>query len=237
MKGPFITRIKFFWLLALAGTPLVFSADSADAVKVDGNKAKPSEKAQAASKGTKTASGKDGKPVTPAASPTDGLSAFCRLLPLGEKNQNVKIPSFTDGIRTSLINARTMTRVDDDHMEMEGMDMLLKGETDGQDLSVKLHVATYDMPSAVLSSDQRSRVSRNDFQIEGDSLVFDTHTQQGKMVGHVQMIIFDSDMLKGKSQDTTKPDNKPTEKADKEEKTEKPAADSAAAEVPKKETK
>ena len=160
---------------------------------------------------------KNGKPTDPSASATDGLSSFCKLLPLGEKNQNVKIPSFTNGIRTSLINARTMTRVDDEHMEMEKMDILLKGDTDGKDLSVKMRTATYHMPSSVISSDQRSRVSRNDFQLEGDSLVFDTRTQEGKMVGHVEMIIFDADMLKSKSADSAGAENKSKEKPEKTE--------------------
>ena len=124
-----------------------------------------------------------------------------------------------------------MTRVDDDNMDMEKMDILLKGEADAKDLSVKLRTAIYHMPAGVLKSDKRSRVSRDDFQIEGDSLVFDTHTQQGKMVGHVQMIIFDADTLKGKPADAPKAG----EKTDAQP--EKKTTDGTAAREEKKETK
>ena len=198
MKGAFISRLGFWWLLAMA-SGIGFSAESGNGKKDGVAQTKPDAKA---------ATDKDGKPAAKPADPSDGLSSFCRLLPLGQKNLDVKIPSFTDGRLTSLIKSHTMTRVDDDHMEMEKMDVVLKGQTEATDMNVKMRTAVYHMPTSVLSSDDRSRVSRNDFQIEGDSLVFDTRTQQGKMAGHVEMIIYDSAKLQGEPKTAPRPDGK-----------------------------
>jgi hypothetical protein len=57
------------------------------------------------------------------------------------------------------------------------------------------------MPSQILSSETRSRVSREDFDLQGDSMIFDTRTGQGKMTGNVRMVIFDADSLTAQKQE------------------------------------
>lgn len=124
---------------------------------------------------------------------TQGLGAFGKVLPVGEKNLDVKIPSFKDGLPSSTLRAGSMTRVDDENMQMERMDIRLYGETHDKDVRIQLPTAVYHMPSQILSSITRSRVSRDDFDLQGDSMIFDTRTQQGKMVGNVRMVIYDAD--------------------------------------------
>lgn len=124
-----------------------------------------------------------------------GLGAVGKVLPIGEKNIDVKIPSFRDGVPSSTVRADSMTRLDTENMAMERMDIRMYGKTHEQDVRVQLVTALYHMPSQILSSDQRSRVSREDFDLQGDSMIFDTRTGQGKMVGNVRMVIFDADSL------------------------------------------
>src|SRR5437773_232313 len=50
-----------------------------------------------------------------AAQSTQGLGGFGRVLPVGEKNLDVKIPSFKDGIPSSTVRAAAMTRLDEDN--------------------------------------------------------------------------------------------------------------------------
>jgi hypothetical protein len=127
---------------------------------------------------------------------TKGLGAICSILPLNQKNLDVKIPSFKDGKPASYVHADAMVRVDDDHMNLEGTSIWIYGETRADDLRVQLITGQYNMTSQVLASHQRSRVSRDDFQLEGDRMVFDTKSQQGKMEGNVHMIIHDTSALK-----------------------------------------
>ena len=66
------------------------------------------------------------------------------------------------------------------------------------DVRIDLKTAFYQMSGGgVLRSTERSRVSRADFEIEGDSLIFDTAKNQGRMTGNIHMVIFDSSALSG----------------------------------------
>lgn len=127
-----------------------------------------------------------------------GLGSFGKLLPLGQKNRDVKIPSFRDGNPSSFIRAATMTRLDDEKMEMERLDIRMYGETEERDMRIMLPTAIYHMVAEVISSEDRSRISRKDFDLQGDTLIFDTHTQQGKMTGNIHMVIHDSDAFRPK---------------------------------------
>lgn len=149
---------------------------------------------------------------------SQGLGGFSKLLPLGQKSLNVKIPSFKDGKPSSLIRADSMTRVDTENMAMDNMDIYLYGEVSEKDVKIDLITAIYHMPTQVLSSEQRSKVLRNDFELEGDTLIFDTRTQQGKLTGNVQMIIFDTDTFGGASgQKAKNKDANPSQAASKAE--------------------
>jgi hypothetical protein len=158
-----------------------------------------------------TKSGKTARPdraVVPAdandepAADTHALGAVGKVLPIGEKNLNVKIPSFKDGIPSSTVRAESMTRVDTENMAMERMDIRMFGKTHKDDVRIQLVTALYHMPSQILSSEQRSRVSREDFDLQGDSMIFDTRTGQGKMVGNVRMVIFDTASLMSQKKDS-----------------------------------
>lgn len=150
--------------------------------------------AQAQKGGEKSLTGApDGATGVAAVTSSQGLGPFGRMLPVGQRNLDVKIPSFRDGRPNSLMRAGSMTRLDEDNMAIEKMDIRMFGPTKDRDVRVQLKTATYHMPSATLSSEQRSRISREDFQMEGDSMVFDTKSQQGKMTGNVRMVIFDTE--------------------------------------------
>ena len=127
-----------------------------------------------------------------------GLGAFGKVLPLGQENKDAMMPSFKDGKLNSFVHASTMTRINDDTMVMKKVDIRLYGATEADDLRVQLLSGIYNMNSQVLDSHERSRVSRSDFQLEGDSMVFDTRSQQGKMVGNVHMIIYNAESMKNK---------------------------------------
>jgi hypothetical protein len=142
---------------------------------------------------SKAAKGTAAAQAVPAAG--QGLGAFGKVLPLGEKNLDVKIPAFKDGVPSSTVRADTMVRLDDENMELEGMVIRLYGQTHDEDVNIRLVTALYHMPSQILSSNKRSRVSRSDFDLQGDSMVFDTRTGQGKMTGNVRMVIYDSESL------------------------------------------
>jgi hypothetical protein len=72
-------------------------------------------------------------------------------------------------------------------------------------LRMDLKTAFYQMTGGMLRSQERSRVSRADFQIEGDNLVFDTSKNQGRMTGDIRMVIFDTGALSGEERPVPAP--------------------------------
>lgn len=182
-------------VLLTAAQPAVFSA---------GEKKPPASPGAPKENGSKGKDAKNGaKPAgaSPAASQqvqdsAQGLGSFGKVLPVGQKNRDVKIPSFRDGNPSSFIKAATMTRLDDERMDMEKLDIRMYGLTEEKDLRIMMPTAVYHMPTEVISSSDRSRISRKDFDLQGDTLIFDTRTQQGKMTGHIHMVIHDADSFK-----------------------------------------
>jgi hypothetical protein len=141
--------------------------------------------------------------ATPAATPqapavpTSGLYAFGKMLPLGQAHRDMEIPSFKNGAPASMVQAKTMTRTDDENMFLEQMNIWMygpPGEAE-KDLRVQFRTAIYHMPSNIIASEERSRISRSDFDLQGDSLIFDTASGQGKMVGNVKMVLHDASSL------------------------------------------
>ncbi len=144
----------------------------------------------------KTPKAQKSKADTKAAAPADeGMGSIGNMIPEGMKNLKVRIPSFTEGRATSLIIADAMTRTDAQHLFAEGMTIKMFGATPKEDLRVELKTAIFQIDSKVLTSNERSRVSRSDFELEGDTMTFDTGKSQGKMVGRVQMIIYDTNQF------------------------------------------
>ena len=132
--------------------------------------------------------------------PTDsGIGAFLQMVPPGAVNKGAVIPSFdTTGRRTSLITADMIRRVDDDRIYAEKLVVQMFNADPKNDVRIDLKTAFYHMSGGgVLRSTERSRVSRADFEIEGDSLIFDTAKNQGRMTGNIHMVIFDSSTLSG----------------------------------------
>jgi len=178
-------------LLLVMGSVTGAQAQEKDAAKKEGKA-----KAKEAKAGTEEESA--GKPATATpAAPTTGLFAFGKMLPVGEQHKELEIPSFKNGAPASMVQAKSMTRMDTENMFLERMDIWMygpPGEAE-KDMRVQLRTATYHMPSNIIASDERSRISRSDFDLQGDTLIFDTITGQGKMVGNVRMVLHDASAL------------------------------------------
>ena len=126
---------------------------------------------------------------------SSGFDTIGSMIPEGIKNLKVRIPGFDAGRNTSLITAKTMTRVNPQEIFAEEMTIFLYHEQEKDNVRVDLRTGTYHMDSKLLTSKERSKVTRSDFTIEGDTMVFDTTTSQGKMAGRVHMTIYDSGSL------------------------------------------
>jgi hypothetical protein len=139
-------------------------------------------------------------------STSSGLTAFGSKIPANRPNRGVYIPSFSEGKASSTVEADVLTRIDDTRLKADVMTIRLYGESSADEVTVTMPSAIYNMTNQILRSDDRSKVHRADFEIEGDSLVFDTNTSQGRMTGNVRMTINDAaSLLKKPSPAAEKP--------------------------------
>jgi hypothetical protein len=136
-----------------------------------------------------------------------GVGAFLRMVPLGAVSKGAEIPSFDEnGRRTSLITAAVVRRIDDERLYAEKLVVQMFNSNPKNDVRIDLKTAFYHMSGGgVLRSTERSRVSRADFEIEGDSLIFDTAKNQGRMTGNIRMVIFDIGSLSGEVSPPSQP--------------------------------
>jgi hypothetical protein len=129
-----------------------------------------------------------------------GIGAFLKMVPPGAVNKGAVIPSFdSTGRRSSLITADMLRTVDDERIYAENLVVQMFDAEPKKNVRIDLKTAFYHMvgSSGILRSTDRSRVTRSDFEIEGDSLIFDTAKNQGRMTGNIHMVIFDSGALSG----------------------------------------
>ncbi len=128
------------------------------------------------------------------------MTALGKLVPLGHVSTGVRVPSFDDDGRLStLIEAASVTRIDDERLSADKVEVQIIAEQPEMNVRVSLPTAVYHMNEQTLRSGDRSRVSRKDFQVEGDALVFDSASSVGKMTGRVRTIIFDTEAFSGQT--------------------------------------
>jgi hypothetical protein len=57
------------------------------------------------------------------------------------------------------------------------------------ELEISVTDSIFNLKTQMLSSSERSTVKRADFEIVGDKMQFDMVARQGKLTGHVKMVI------------------------------------------------
>jgi lipopolysaccharide export system protein LptC len=131
-----------------------------------------------------------------------GLSSAGRMLPEGFISRQVFVPSFDEkGRKTSELLAETLVKLDDSRLQAGRTIILVFAEEAAQNVRVEMPSALYHLEDRLLRCGERCTVARQDMRTEGDSLVFDTQTSMGSLVGRVRTLIFD---MSPDSRDSTK---------------------------------
>ena len=125
---------------------------------------------------------------------SQGLKAS-RFMPLNKPNLRVKIPQFKNGEIDCVIKADEMTRVDDENVKIENMEIDFF-ESGDKEMQVLFKSAKYNFLKNKINSNNKTQVIRpNYFTLTGDSLEFDVEQKQGRMVGKVRMVLKNSSVV------------------------------------------
>jgi hypothetical protein len=144
---------------------------------------------------------KKGRPATgPGTSP--GEQSLTNIpLPVGHEAKGLVLPDFDgEGHLRGKFEAGTAHRIDQEHIGFEHLKITTYTPDNQPDLQIAMPTSVLDLKTRVLSSQERTTIQRSDFNIIGDSVVFDTNTRTGRLVGNVKMVITDQSHL------TAKPD-------------------------------
>jgi len=126
----------------------------------------------------------------PAPSPSSDESGdFDLPVPVGMPVNGIKVPQYAeDGRRLMLFEAAVAKKVNEQRVEMETLKLeVLDGE--GRKIFVELPQAVFNLETRILTGESSAKIYREDFEITGDSIEFNTKTRFGTLRGNVRMVI------------------------------------------------
>lgn len=164
-----VNRSCLYWVMSML-LPILFATDIAVAAKPKGKKQKA---------------------LAPSPNVSTGEQSLTNIpLPIGHEAKGLVLPDFdSDGHLRGRFEAATARRLDEEHVGFESLKIITYTPENQVDLTIELPESVLDLKTRILSSNQRSTVTRADFNIVGDSVQFDTNTHTGKMIGNVKMVI------------------------------------------------
>lgn len=142
--------------------------------------------------------GRKGKPratVAPSASP--GEQSLTNIpLPIGHEAKGLVLPDFDgDGHLRGKFEAGTAHRIDQEHIGFKQLKIMTYTPENQADLTIDMSTSVLDLKTRILSSKERTKIQRADFNIAGDSVEFDTNSKTGRLIGNVKMVITDKSHL------------------------------------------
>ncbi len=136
------------------------------------------------------------QPAEPAASPTPSPTPQIDIpLAIGQEVKEIRLPQFDNqGKMTMRLNADVAERANETSFNFKGLRIeVFEAEKEKPRLEVLLSEAVFDRTTRLLTSNSRSIVKGEDFEIIGERLEFDAETRASRMAGPVSMTIIESD--------------------------------------------
>lgn len=138
-------------------------------------------------------------PTTPSESGEDvGLKNI--PLTVGHEAKGLVLPNYDlQGHLLGRFEAATAARIDENHVRFKDLKMQTYDQQEKPDFKIDMTVATLNLDTRVIESNQRTTLTRADFQIAGDAMSFSTMTHKGTMKGNVHMTIFNQKEIAGQA--------------------------------------
>jgi len=130
----------------------------------------------------------DDKPAAAGKNPK-AAAEFEIPVPKNMPVHGIKIPHRDDNGRLVMVlEAEVANKLDDQHIEMTNL-KIDAFDDDGKKICIELPLSVFNLDSRVLVGKTHALVRREDFEITGDELEFNTKTRHGTVRGNVKMTI------------------------------------------------
>lgn len=137
------------------------------------------------------------KGAIPGATGSPGEQSLTNIpLPIGHEAKGLVLPDFDlNGRLRGKFVAGSAKRLDQDKIGFRDLKITTFNEASQVDLEIVMLTSTLDLTTKILSSEERTTIRRTDFNIVGDSVIFDTNARTSRIVGNVKMVITDTSHL------------------------------------------
>lgn len=114
-------------------------------------------------------------------------------IPVGHSAEGVNLPYFDDrGKLQMYYEIKKATRTDLNHMAMEAANIQTYDDKGAPETNVVLTSSTLDLNTRIVTSDVPVTVQRSDMELTGDKMTFNTQTRNGRIIGHVRVVVYNS---------------------------------------------
>lgn len=139
------------------------------------------------------AAGKPDRKADDAGKEAKDSGQFDIPVPMNMPVHGIKVPHRDEkGRLVMVLEADIANKLDDQRIEMTNMKVDAFDE-DGKKIHIELPSSIFNLDTRVLMGSTHALIRREDFEITGDSLEFNTKTRYGKVRGNVKMIILTAD--------------------------------------------
>jgi len=81
------------------------------------------------------------------------------------------------------------TKVDDNHVDMADLQIETFDDEGNHEMKIDLPTSTLDLTTSVITAHKPVTIKRDDFELHGNTMIFNTKTKQGGLGGNVKMVI------------------------------------------------
>lgn len=111
-------------------------------------------------------------------------------VPIHHDAEYLKVPSYDQvGKLLSVLMATKAYRLDNENVQMDGMNFDLSPGDDKNEYKVEMPTSVLNLKTNVISSDHAVVIRTKDFELTGERVKFDTVERTGELLGHVHMVI------------------------------------------------
>jgi hypothetical protein len=176
---------SFVKLVALFSSGLLATAAAAEKPAGDKSK-KPSARESAGKKDRKD------KKAEKKGEDSDAPKPIEVPMPNGRDAKGLKIPyRDEDGKLKMRFDIGVAKKIDDNTVEMSDLQIQTYDDEEEHEMTIDLPTSTLDLTTSVLTTYKAVTIKREDFELHGNTMIFNTRTKVGGLGGKVRMLIYD----------------------------------------------
>ena len=119
-------------------------------------------------------------------------------LGIGDDAKTLRIPETSQtGQLLSQLMAAKATRIDNEHVQMNEMNIDLYHPDGKEDFHVVMPTSVFDLNTRIITSQDPVTVRTQDFELTGEKMEFNTVERTGKLIGKVRMLIHNLKQVTG----------------------------------------